>query len=48
MLATELRTELMQRHALSQGLTDHLMEGLGKAGLEGLAGPHTANERTDG
>jgi adenylate cyclase len=35
--ASELRTELIQRHALSQGLTDHLIEGLAKAGLEGVA-----------
>ena len=34
--ATELRMELIQRHALSQGLTDHLIEGLAKAGLEGV------------
>jgi adenylate cyclase len=32
--ASEIREELIKRHALSQGLTDHLMEGLGKAGLE--------------
>ena len=35
--AGELRMELIQRHALSQGLTDHLLEGLEKAGLEGVA-----------
>ncbi len=34
--AAELRVELIQRHALSQGLTDHLIEGLAKAGLEGV------------
>jgi len=34
---SELRTELIKRHALSQGLTDHLLEGLAKAGLEGVA-----------
>jgi EAL domain-containing protein (putative c-di-GMP-specific phosphodiesterase class I) len=34
---SELRIELTQRHALSQGLTDHLLEGLAKAGLEGVA-----------
>jgi serine/threonine protein kinase/lipoprotein NlpI len=33
---SELRVELIQRHALSQGLTDHLIEGLLKAGLEGV------------
>ena len=32
--ASEIRGELITRHALSQGLTDHLMEGLEKAGLE--------------
>ena len=38
--ATELRMELIKRHALSQGLTDHLIEGLAKAGLEGVeSGP---------
>ena len=31
--ASEIRAELIQRHALSQGLTDHLMRGLEKAGL---------------
>ena len=36
----ELRMELIQRHALSKGLTDHLIEGLAKAGLEGVeSGP---------
>jgi serine/threonine protein kinase/lipoprotein NlpI len=34
---SELRMELIRRHALSEGLTDHLIEGLAKAGLEGLA-----------
>jgi TolB-like protein/tRNA A-37 threonylcarbamoyl transferase component Bud32/cytochrome c-type biogenesis protein CcmH/NrfG len=34
--ATELRMELIQRHALSEDLTDHLIEGLVKAGLEGV------------
>ena len=33
----ELRRELIERHALSPALTDHLMEGLAKAGLEGVA-----------
>jgi hypothetical protein len=32
--AEGLRSELIERHALSQGLTDHLIEGLVKAGLE--------------
>jgi serine/threonine protein kinase/lipoprotein NlpI len=36
--ASEVRMELIERHALSQGLTDHLIEGLAKAGLEGVAG----------
>jgi len=36
--AAELRMELIQRHALSQGLTDHLIDGLAKAGLEGVEG----------
>lgn len=31
--ASEIQAELIQRHALSQGLTDHLMRGLEKAGL---------------
>jgi adenylate cyclase len=35
---TELRTELIDRHAISPAITDHLMEGLLKAGLE-LAPP---------
>ena len=36
---SELRLELIRRHALSEGLTDHLMEGLEKAGLEGVMNP---------
>ena len=36
--ASEVRMELIERHALSQGLTDHLIEGRAKAGLEGVAG----------
>jgi tetratricopeptide (TPR) repeat protein len=32
--AAEIPQELVERHALSQGLTDHLMEGLRLAGLE--------------
>lgn len=31
---TELRTELIDRHAISPAITDHLLEGLAKAGLE--------------
>ena len=30
----ELRQELIERHAFSPGLADHLLEGLAKAGLE--------------
>ena len=32
--AEEIRSELIQRHALSQDLVDHLIEGLVKAGLK--------------
>ena len=32
--ASEIREELILRHALSEGLTDHLMKGLEKAGLK--------------
>ena len=32
----ELRQELVERHAVVPALTDHLMEGLAKAGLEGV------------
>jgi len=35
----ELRGELIERHAMSAPLTDHLLEGLTKAGLEGLPDP---------
>jgi adenylate cyclase len=38
----ELRRELIERHALKPGLADHLMEGLAKAGLEGVADPTTS------
>ncbi len=31
---TELRTELIDRHTISPAITDHLLEGLAKAGLE--------------
>ncbi len=34
----DLRTELIQRHAIAPELTDLLLEGLAKAGLEGLPG----------
>jgi cytochrome c-type biogenesis protein CcmH/NrfG len=33
---TELRAELIERHALAPELADRLIEGLAKAGLEGL------------
>ena len=33
----ELRAELIERHAIAPELTDRLMEGLEKAGLEGLS-----------
>jgi serine/threonine protein kinase len=32
----DIRQELIERHGYTPGLTDHLMEGLAKAGLEGL------------
>lgn len=32
--ASDLRAELITRHALSEGLTDHLLDGLGRAGAE--------------
>ena len=34
----DLRSELIERHAIAPELTDRLMEGLAKAGLEGLSG----------
>ena len=37
--AGDIRRELIERHAFSAALTDHLMEGLAKAGLEGVADP---------
>ena len=33
----ELRRELIERHAHTPALTDHLLEGLAKAGLEGVS-----------
>ena len=33
-----VRRELIERQAMSSALTDHLIEGLRKAGLEGLSG----------
>jgi hypothetical protein len=38
----DIRLELIQRHAFSSELTDHLMEGLAKAGLEGVADSTTS------
>jgi non-specific serine/threonine protein kinase len=35
--AGDLRQELIQRHAYAPALADHLMEGLAKAGLEGVS-----------
>jgi serine/threonine protein kinase/tetratricopeptide (TPR) repeat protein len=35
----DIRRELIERHAFSAALTDHLMEGLAKAGLKGVANP---------
>jgi TolB-like protein len=43
-----LRQELIERHALSPALTDHLLEGLAKAGLEGVADSPEAGRTTDG
>ncbi|MBD3869288.1 MAG: hypothetical protein IFK94_14300, partial [Acidobacteria bacterium] len=36
--ADEIGIELIQRHALSPALADHLVDGLTKAGLEGASG----------
>ena len=36
--ASEIRSELIERHAFSAGLVDHLMEGVEKAGLGTLSG----------
>ncbi|MBD3853870.1 MAG: hypothetical protein IFJ96_03740 [Acidobacteria bacterium] len=44
----DLRQELIERHALSPALTDHLLEGLAKAGLEGVADSPEAGRTTDG
>ncbi|MDH3216159.1 MAG: protein kinase [Candidatus Krumholzibacteria bacterium] len=38
---SELRRELIERHAFSAALAGHLMEGLAKAGMEGVADPTT-------
>ena len=37
MPAEDLRPELIERHAIAPELTDRLLEGLAKAGLEGLS-----------
>jgi len=34
----DIRQEMIERHGYTPALTDHLMEGLAKAGLEGVAG----------
>ena len=33
----DIRQELIERHGYTPALTDHLLEGLAKAGLEGVA-----------
>ena len=35
--AEDLRTELIQRHAIAPAMVDHLLDGLAKAGLEGVS-----------
>jgi TolB-like protein len=35
--ASEIRRDLIERHSFSPGLTDHLLEGLRKAGMSGLS-----------
>ena len=37
--AEDIRAELIERHAFAPELADRLIEGLAKAGLEGLSGP---------
>jgi tetratricopeptide (TPR) repeat protein len=44
----ELRRELIERHGYTLALTDHLMEGLAKAGLEGVADSPAAGRTSDG
>jgi serine/threonine protein kinase len=41
----DLRQELIERHALSPALADHLLEGLEKAGLEGVGDSPSSEER---
>jgi serine/threonine protein kinase len=43
----EIRQELIGRHAFSAGLTDHLMEGLTKAGLEGVGDSSTGGKASN-
>lgn len=40
----EIRRELIERHGISPAITDHLLEGLAKAGLEGVDPVGTSNE----
>ena len=44
----DLRQELVERHGYTPGFADHLMEGLAKAGLEGVADPPAVGSTTDG
>ena len=44
----ELRQELIERHGYTPGLTDHLLEGLAKAGLEGVADSPADGRTPDG
>jgi len=44
----ELRRELIERFAISPALTDHLLEGLAKAGLEGVADLPAVGRTSDG
>jgi TolB-like protein len=44
----DLRQDLIERHGCTPALTDHLMEGLAKAGLEGVADPPAVGSATDG
>lgn len=41
----ELRAELIERHSVTAAMTDHLLEGLAKAGLEGVTGVRTGTEQ---
>jgi serine/threonine protein kinase/Tfp pilus assembly protein PilF len=43
----ELRQELVERHAVVPAVTDHLMEGLEKAGLEGAVSSPVLDGATD-